>query len=175
MREFSRPSSRMLHFKGTAQTEFHEEAAAATRERFGKNVFVRAVVEISNYCRENCHYCGMRRDNRSLARFRARHDQIAELLIHHRPASVTDVNIQAGEDPVAVREIAVPLIKTLRRETSLGISVCLGTLSAPLYDELQAAGASMFIMKFECADAKQYELLEAPRTLDERISHIRLL
>ena len=117
----------------------------------------------------------MRRDNRSLARFRARHEQIAELLIHHRPASVTDVNIQAGEDPVAVREIAVPLIKTLRRETSLGVSVCLGTLSPQLYDELQAAGASIFIMKFECADAKQYELLEAPRTLDERLSHIRLL
>jgi len=117
----------------------------------------------------------MRRDNRSLARFRARHEQLAEMLIHHRPASVTDINIQAGEDPVAVREIALPLIRTLHRETDLGISVCLGTLSAQLYDELQSAGASIYIIKFECADAKKYELLEAPGTLDERITHIRSL
>src|SRR5438045_2094200 len=87
-----------------------------SRTTFGLEVFVRAVVEISNYCRENCSYCGMRRSNRSLHRFRAKHEKLAELLIHHRPASVTDVNIQAGEDPVAVREVALPLIRTLRRE-----------------------------------------------------------
>jgi len=169
------PTESELALSGAAQVALHERAAAETRAHFGKRVFVRAVVEISNYCRENCHYCGMRRDDRDLARFRARHEQLAEMLIHHRPASVTDVNIQAGEDPVAVREIALPLIKTLRRETSLGISVCLGTLSAQLYDELQSAGASIYIIKFECGDAKQYELLEAPGTLDERITHIRLL
>ena len=169
------PTEAEIALNGAAQVVLHERAAAATRNKFGKKVFVRAVVEVSNFCRENCHYCGMRRDNRSLARFRAKYEQIAELLIHHRPASVTDVNIQTGEDPVAVREVVVPLIKTLRRETSLGISVCLGTLHPELYDELQNAGASIFIMKFESGDATQYEQLEAPGTLAERLRHIRLL
>jgi biotin synthase len=136
---------------------------------------VRAVVEVSNFCRENCAYCGMRRDNRTLARYRAQHEQIAELLIEQRPASVTDVNIQSGEDPVAVREVVLPLIETLRRETPLGISVCLGTLTPEIYDELQSAGASIFIMKFECGDAAQYEQLEAPGTLAERLRHIQTL
>src|SRR5438477_9947830 len=89
------PTEADLDARGEKQEPFHALAATTTRTQFGKNVFVRAVVEISNYCRENCHYCGMRRDNRSLARFRARHDQIAEMVIHHRPASVTDINIQA--------------------------------------------------------------------------------
>jgi biotin synthase len=169
------PTESELALTGAAQTALHERAAAATRNKFGKKVFVRAVVEVSNFCRENCHYCGMRRDNRSLARFRAKYEQIAELLIHHRPASVTDVNIQTGEDPVAVREVVLPLIEILRRETSLGISVCLGTLSPELYAELQNAGASIFIMKFESGDAAQYEQLEAPGTLAERLRHIRLL
>lgn len=160
---------------GAGQTAFHERAAAATRAEFGSDVFVRAVVEVSNFCRENCTYCGMRRDNRSLARYRAQHEQIAGMLIEHRPASVTDVNIQTGEDPVAVREVVLPLIETLRRETSLGISVCLGTLPPELYAELQAAGASIFIMKFEAGDAAQYEQFQAPGTLAERLRHIRLL
>lgn len=169
------PTEDELALSGAAQTALHERAAAATRRHFSGKVFVRAVVEISNFCRENCAYCGMRRDNRRLARFRAQADQIAELLIEHRPASVTDVNIQTGEDPVAVREVVLPLIAALRRETSLGVSVCLGTLSPELYAELQSAGASIFIMKFECGDAAQYEQLEAPGTLTERLRHIRLL
>jgi len=169
------PTEPDLALNGAGQAAFHERAAAVTRQGFGNEVFVRAVVEVSNFCRENCAYCGMRRDNRSLARYRAQHEQIAGLLIEHRPASVTDVNIQTGEDPVAVREVVLPLIETLRRETSLGISVCLGTLSPELYAELQSAGASIFIMKFEAGDATQYGQFEAPGTLAERLRHIRLL
>src|SRR5580692_11061495 len=138
-----------LNASGARQAALHESAAAATRAEFGRNVFVRAVVEVSNFCRENCAYCGMRRDNRSLHRYRARHEQIAELLLDHLPASVTDVNIQSGEDPVVVREVVLPLLETLQRETTLGISLCLGTLSPGLYDELQEAGAAIYIMKFE--------------------------
>ncbi len=169
------PASGLLHSQGGAQTAFHEQAAAAARQRFGHSVFVRAVVEISNYCRQNCRYCGMRRGNRTLHRFRAHHEQLAELLIHHRPASVTDVNIQAGEDPVAVRDVALPLIKTLRRETALGVSVCLGTLSPALYAELKQAGAGLYILKFETADAARYAAMEAPGTAEQRQEHIRHL
>lgn len=169
------PGGKLLKSRGGAQKDFHEQAAQAARKRFGNRVFVRGVVEISNFCRENCAYCGMRRDNRSLARFRARHDQLAELLIHHRPASVTDVNIQAGEDPVAVREVALPLIKTLRRETDLGVSVCLGSLNATAYAELKEAGANMYIIKFEMANPAHYAEMQAPGKFEERIANIHHL
>jgi len=153
----------------------HAAAAEATRAEFGRNIFVRAVVEISNFCRENCAYCGMRRDNRTLHRYRARHEQLAELLVHHRPASVTDINIQSGEDPLAIREVVLPLLKTLRRETTLGVSLCLGTLTPEIYDALQEAGAAIYIMKFETGNAARYEAVQAPGTLSERLRHIRLL
>jgi biotin synthase len=169
------PGEPDLSLQGEAQVRLHECAAAATRKQFGKKVFVRAVVEISNFCRENCTYCGMRRDNASLHRFRANAEQIAELLLRHRPASVTDINIQAGEDPVAVREVVLPLIRMLRRETALGISVCLGTLTPALYRELREAGASIYIMKFEIGDPARYREFSAPGTLEERLQHIRML
>jgi biotin synthase len=153
----------------------HERAAAAARGRFGREVFVRAVLEVSNYCRENCHYCGMRRDNRTLERFRIQHDELAELIVHHRPASVTDVNIQTGEDPLAVRDVVLPLVRTIRRETKLGVSVCLGTLPAALVAELREAGATTYIVKFEMADPQLYERLEGPGTLTERVAFIRHL
>ena len=169
------PEIGILQAHGSSQSSLHEQAAATAIERFGRKVFLRAVVEVSNYCRENCSYCGMRRDNKNLARFRARYQELAELLIHHRPKSVTDVNIQAGEDPVAVREVVIPLIETIRRETSLGVSVCLGTLNPRLYAELQNAGASIYIIKFEIGDRRHYAQMLAPGTYDERIESIRYL
>ena len=161
--------------RGAAQDTLHARAAKTAFDHFGQRVFIRGVVEVSNFCRENCSYCGMRRDNRTLSRFRARHEELAELLIHHRPASITDLNIQAGEDPVVVREVVIPLIKTLRRETPLGISVCLGTLDAALTAELKAAGATIYIIKFEIADPEIYVAMKAPGTPRERQAQIRHL
>lgn len=175
MTELFMPTAEMLLSRGEAQRAFHERAAQSARSRFGRQVFVRAVVEVSNFCRENCAYCGMRRDNRSLSRYRAKYEQLAELLIHHRPASVTDVNIQAGEDPVAVREVVLPLIRALRRETSLGVSVCLGLLSNSLYADLQEAGAGIYIIKFEIAGAERYVAFNAPGKYSERLAAIRQL
>jgi biotin synthase len=169
------PTENELAANGPSQEKLHGRAVAATRLRFGREVFVRAVVEVSNFCRENCTYCGMRRDNRNLPRFRARHEELATLLLRDCPPSVTDINIQAGEDPVAVRELVLPLIRTLRQERSWGVSVCLGTLPPDLYPALQEAGASIYIMKFECGDPLQYRQFEAPGTLEERLRHIRLL
>ena len=161
--------------RGKAQETLHRRAAEGTAERFGSQIFVRGVVELSNYCRENCTYCGMRRSNRSLDRYRIALEHASELLLHHRPASITDINIQAGEDPVVVRDVAIPLIQLLRRETNLGVSVCLGTLNPELYAELQNAGASIYIIKFEMADEGLYQQMEAPGTLAERLEHIRHL
>lgn len=169
------PTATMLEARGEEQERWLRAAEEVALNQFGNEVFVRAVVEVSNFCRENCSYCGMRRDNRSLNRFRAQADQLAELLLEHRPASVTDVNIQAGEDPVAVRQVVLPLLRTLKAETDLGLSVCVGTLSQDLYQELREAGASIYIMKFELGDPAEYEKYHAPGNQPERLRHIRLL
>jgi len=169
------PRADDLKTRGKRQESLHQRAAVTTSSRFGSRGFVRGVVEISNYCRENCAYCGMRRENRELSRYRAELDQLSELLIHNRPASITDINVQAGEDPIAVREIALPLVSLLRRQTSLGVSVCLGTLRHEEYSALKDAGASIYIIKFEVANQRLYTRMAAPGTLPERVEHIRHL
>jgi biotin synthase len=154
-----------------------EQRAGALRDEvFGREVFVRGVVEVSNYCRQNCNYCGMRRDNRSLHRFRVELDLLRDLVRHGIPDVVTDLNIQTGEDVVADREIVLPLIETIRREKPhLGISVCLGTLDTKLYDELREAGASYYIIKMETGNRDHYSDVHAPGTFDQRIAAIRYL
>lgn len=153
----------------------HQQARAVRDEVFGRRVFVRGVVEVSNYCRQNCHYCAMRRDNRLLKRYRLRAEELAELIIHHRPAAITDIDIQAGEDPVAVREVVLPLMRELRRHTNLGITLCLGTLSPYEYDQLREAGGDYYVIKTETGDADHYQFIGAPGTLAKRVAAIRYL
>jgi biotin synthase len=91
------------------------------------------------------------------------------------PEIMTDLNIQAGEDPVGIREVVLPLIQFLREETELGISVCLGTLDPKLVDELKQAGASYYIIKLESGNRDHYAQINAPGTYEERLEAIHYL
>jgi biotin synthase len=153
----------------------HEQARVVRDEVFGRRVFVRGVVEVSSFCRQNCHYCGMRRGNGMLERYRLAADELAELIIHQRPAAITDIDIQAGEDPVAVREVVLPLVRELRRRTTLGITLCLGTLSPHEYDQLREAGGDYYVIKIETGDADHFQSIGAPGTLAKRLTAIRYL
>src|SRR6185295_16972929 len=158
-----------------ARPLLHAQARAVRDEMFGRRVFVSGVVEVSSYCRQNCHYCGMRRDARLLQRYRLSADELADLIIHHHPAAITDIEIQAGEDPVAVREVVLPLARELRRHTNLGITLCLGTLSPHEYDLLHEAGGDYYVIKIETGNAHHFQFIGAPGTLAKRVTAIRYL
>lgn len=164
-----------LDVSGPEQEALHRRATEVRDSVFGRTVFIRGVVEISNFCRENCGYCAMRRDNRALNRYRLAAGEIFEELMETLPDCVTDINIQAGEDPVAVREIAIPLLEQLKSETKLGLSVCLGTLQKQDYSALQAAGAGYYVIKVETGNPEHYRFVQAPGSLEERLESIRLL
>jgi len=151
-------------------------AGQETRNRiFGNTAFVRGVIEVSNYCRENCSYCGMRRDNRALSRFRIERDKIIRIIDVGLPAMVTDLNLQAGEDPQVINEIIIPAVQYIRAHTKLGVSLSLGTLSKSQYEALRNAGAFFYIIKLETGNSVHYRELHAPGTYEERLRTIRLL
>lgn len=164
-----------LDISGPEQEDLHRRASDVRDRVFGRRVFVRAVVEISNFCRENCGYCAMRRDNRTLRRYRLTATEIFESLMSALPPCVTDINIQSGEDPVAVREVAIPLLEMLKAGTALGLSVCLGTLGKNDYRDLRAAGADYYVIKVETGNAGHYRLIQSPGSMEERLEAIDLL
>jgi biotin synthase len=159
----------------TNREQLHSQAALVRNQVFGQKVFVRGVVEVSNFCRENCNYCGMRRDNRSLHRYRLSLESLKPLFTNGLPSIITDLNIQTGEDVGAIRQLVLPLIEFLRKETNLGISVCLGTLDHKIYDELREAGASYYIIKMETGNREHYAEINAPGNFDERLEAIHYL
>ncbi len=164
-----------LNTSWSTRSELHDLGRVIRNQVFGQKVFVRGVLEVSNFCRENCNYCGMRRDNRSLQRYRLSLESLRNLISEGLPETITDLNIQTGEDPVGIREVVLPLIQFLRQETSLGISVCLGTIDTKIVDELKEAGASYYIIKVESGNRDHYAEINAPGNFDERLEAIHYL
>lgn len=170
------PSGYRFPNSGSDSATLEQSAEAVRDEVFGREVFVRGVIEVSNFCRQNCKYCGMRRDNRGLHRFRVELESLRELVRHGIPDVITDLNIQTGEDTLGDREIVLPLIETIREERpNLGISVCLGTLDRKLYDQLKAAGASYYIIKLETGNRDHYHDVQAPGNFEQRLAAINYL
>lgn len=165
----------LLSSSGSLQEKLWQEAASLREIHFGKEVFIRGVLEISNYCRQNCDYCGMRRENRELERYRLNEQTAWEHLTSIAPSSVRDINFQTGEDVVGIRETVLPLMKRIRQETAYGVSLCLGTLDFQLYDELRAAGADFYIIKIETGNSTHFQQIHAPGSLEKRVESIRYL
>ena len=142
---------------GAKQTALHERAAVTALQIFGRKVFVRAVVEVSNFCRENCGYCGMRRDNRNRSTAPA-------------PATMKSPNCSSTTARPPSRTSTSRPAKTrwpcarwsCRCSARCGVKRIWASASASarwitaIYEELKAAGATVYIMKFETADAATY-------------------
>ncbi len=165
----------LLLATGTLQKRLWQEAGELRDAVFGKEVFIRGVIEVSNFCRQNCDYCGMRRDNQKLDRYRMNSDEIFDHLQSILPASVRDINFQTGEDVVAVRETILPLVRRIKKESRLGISLCLGTLESKDYDQLREAGGEYYIIKIESGNEAHFKAIHAPGTLAKRIEAIHYL
>ncbi len=165
----------LLSASGALQKRLWQEAGEVRDAVFGKKVFIRGVIEVSNFCRQNCDYCGMRRDNQRLDRYRMEPDQVFEHLQSILPGEIRDMNFQTGEDVLAVREKILPLIRRVKQERSLGISLCLGTLDPKDYDQLREAGGEYYIIKIESGNEAHFKSIHAPGTLAKRVEAIRYL
>jgi biotin synthase len=167
--------SELLGATGKLQQDLWTEAGELRDSVFGKEVFIRGVIEVSNFCRQNCDYCGMRRDNRELERYRLDAETVLDHLKEFLPPEVRDINFQTGEDVLSLQDRIIPVIRRIRKETDLRVSLCLGTLSPREYDMLQEAGAEYYIIKIESGNEEHFKMIHAPGSLQKRIEAIRYL
>lgn len=166
----------ILHLLFEAEAkELFARADAVRRASKGDHVFVRGLVEFSNHCVRDCHYCGLRRSNTSISRYRLGHDEIMLAARQAVEAGVDTIVLQSGDDyGQDPRELA-RTIETIR--TELGVAVTLGTgeRSMQEYALWHSAGATRFLMKHETADTSLYAKLHPGRTLKQRTDTLRSL
>ncbi len=141
----------------------------------GDAVHLRGVVEFSNHCVADCHYCGIRRSNSTLERYRMSPDEILTVARRGAELGVGTVVLQAGEDPWYDRDMLADLIARIAGELPVAVTLSLGERS---YEDLAAfrrAGASRYLLKHETSDPELFGHLRPGRELARRLQGLRWL
>ena len=157
--------------------QLRNKATQVARKQFGFGVYMRGLVEISNYCKNNCYYCGLRRDNRNASRYRLNYDEILACCQKGYDAGLRTFVLQGGEDAAFTDDQLVKLIAQLRLQCpEAAITLSLGERKAESYQRLFEAGASRYLLRHEAANASLYSQIHpAEMSHDNRINCINSL
>lgn len=137
-----------------------EKASMLSRSIYGNNIFVRGLIEISNYCKNDCLYCGIRRSNKNCERYRLSPEEILECADLGYELGYRTIVMQGGEDAFFSDEVVCSLIKGIKeKHPDAAVTLSLGERSRESYQRLFDAGADRYLLRHETADKEHYEKL----------------
>lgn len=156
--------------------KFSEElfqAADRVRKKYvGDGIHLRGLIEFSNFCKNNCCYCGLRRDNKNIERYRIDKETIIKLARHAVDMGLKTVVLQSGEDLFFTQEKMVEIIQGIKK---LGVALTLSTGEKTLeeYKAYRQAGADRFLLRIETTDKKLYLENDPGMSWEERVQCLR--
>lgn len=140
--------------------EFNKVAQKIALNRFGNNIYIRGLIEISNYCHNNCFYCGIRNDNTKVKRYKLSKLQILECCRYAYKLDFRTIVLQGGEYDAKSVEFITDIIKSIRQEfPDLAITLSLGEFSRQTYQSFYDAGANRYLLRHETFNAEHYKKL----------------
>ncbi len=152
-----------------------QKADAVRRAVYGNAVYIRGLIEISNICKNDCYYCGIRRSNAHCDRYRLTEDDILSCCDEGYALGFRTFVMQGGEDGWFTDERLCELVRTIKsRYPDCAITLSLGERSRESYQRLFDAGADRYLLRHETADKAHYERLHpSPLSFDERMRCLR--
>lgn len=146
--------------------DLYARADAVRRARVGEEVHLRGLVEVSNYCSRQCHYCGIRADHREVTRYRMRSDEVLQCAQLAVKLGYGTLVLQAGEDPGLTRDAVAHLIRRLKSETPLAVTLSLGERALAELKAWRDAGADRYLLRFETSNEELYRRIHPPLRAD---------
>lgn len=126
-------------------------------ERFGKRIYFRGIIEFTNICKNDCYYCGIRRSNDKVSRYRLDEDEILDCCEEGYLNGFRTFVLQGGEDGYFNDERMCAIVKRIReRYRDCAITLSLGERSRESYQRLFEAGANRYLLRHEAADCELY-------------------
>lgn len=136
------------------------EAVRLRKQYYGDKVFTRGLIEFTNYCKNNCYYCGIRNGNRHVDRYRLTEDEILECCQTGYELGYHTFVLQGGEDPYYHDERMEHIIRAVKNQfPDCALTLSLGEKSYESYRRFREAGADRYLLRHETADETLYRSL----------------
>lgn len=149
--------------------ELWQRADKVRRQQVGDAVHLRGLVEIGNYCTRLCAYCGLRSANRDVERYRMTADEILASAQDAKRYGYGTVVMQSGEDYGFGTEWIADVVRRIKRQTGLAVTLSFGERPDTDLAVWREAGADRYLLRFETGNPTLYSLIHPSR--DSRASH----
>ena len=135
-------------------------AQRAAQQSFGRNIFVRGLIEFTNYCKNDCYYCGIRRSNKNAARYRLTRDEILECCRAGYALGFRTFVLQGGEDYTYSDDDIAAIVRAIKQQhPDCAVTLSIGERSRETYKLWKEAGADRYLLRHETADFNHYAKL----------------
>ncbi|WP_136797347.1 [FeFe] hydrogenase H-cluster radical SAM maturase HydE [Desulfosediminicola ganghwensis] len=163
------------HFFTTPTEELVQRGFATCQQTMGKSVLLRGLIEFTNHCNCNCLYCGIRRGNQAIRRYRLAEEEILALVARGRELQLSTFVLQGGEDPEWHTDRICRLVERIKAFTGPAAAVTLscGNRTPAEYRSMASAGADRYLIRFETSDPELYARLHYGQSLAERLDAVR--
>ena len=153
--------------------ELYEKARETAKATFSNKIYIRALIEFSNFCKEGCYYCGINRNKSSVHRFRLTKDEIFSAAETAYEAGFRTFVLQGGEDTHFTDEDFAEIISYLKKNYDAAITLSLGVRSYEAYKLFKDAGADRFLLRHETADRDIFQKLHPwDQSIERRLKAI---
>jgi biotin synthase len=137
-----------------------ERARHVAQKVYGKNIFMRGLIEFTSHCKNNCYYCGLRVENKEAQRYRLSKEQILECCKTGYPLGFRTFVLQGGEDVHYTDEILVDIVSEIKAAyPDCAVTLSIGERSYESYERLFKAGADRYLLRHETANDEHYKIL----------------
>lgn len=143
------------------------------QQEVGDEIHLRGLIEFSNYCRKDCNYCGLRRHNKKLDRYRMETDEIINSVLQAARLGYHTVVLQSGEDPYYTLDRLCRLLESIKEQTDAAITLSIGERPREEYQQLYDAGADRFLLRFESSKPELYARLHPDSDYENRMQILR--
>ncbi len=166
-------------------TEYTEEDLSFIRElarevavsNFGHSIYIRGLIELTNYCKNDCYYCGIRKSNLNVERYRLNLEQVLACCEQGYSVGFRTFVMQGGEDAGIKDQDIVLYIREIKKKfPDCAITLSLGERSEQTYQNFYDAGANRYLLRHETSDHTHYGVLHpAKMSLDNRLNCLHIL
>lgn len=140
--------------------ELFASAVDIREKAYGKDVYIRGLIEISSYCKNDCYYCGIRKSNDKAQRYRLSREEILECCVTGYDLGFRTFVLQGGEDPYFTDERICSIVEEIKeRFPDCAVTLSLGEKSRESYQQYFDAGADRYLLRHETAGADHYKKL----------------
>ncbi len=139
-------------------TDYLKKSARETTDRvFGRQVFVRGLIEFTNICKKDCYYCGIRKSNSCVERYRLTEEEILSCCMEGYEAGLRTFVLQGGEDGYFTEERICSLVRAIHTKyPDCAVTLSVGEWEKESYEKFYAAGAERYLLRQETANEAHY-------------------